>query len=96
MPNKRIKQIQKSVLRESIEDRFKRLSDAVYERLTDDLHPCPSREIVAMQLVKDGKIPSHMSPAEKNFLWACLNCVQGGEEFTEDSFFEAALAAFKG
>lgn len=96
MPNKRIKQIQKSTAKDSVEDRLTRLSAAVYECLTteDKIATCPSRQVMAMQMVIDGRIPAHMSAEEKDFFWICLNMVVGGEEFTADGFHDAAMTIF--
>lgn len=90
--NNRRRQIKKTVSDETfIVDSLQKISKAVYERLTDTENAMPSAlEKLAAELVKSGSVPAHMTLEERNFFWRCLTCVRGGEELTEEEFFELA------
>lgn len=90
--NDRAKQKKKFSDEEFFLDRFQLISSAVFRRLTDESRPVPdTMNILAMQIVQDNKKElSCMTADEKNFFRHCLECVRGGEELTEEEFFERA------
>lgn len=91
--NNRAKQKKKySDEQEFFLDRFQLISSAVFRRLTDQSRTTPpTKNILAMQIVQDNpKELTCMTAEEKNFFRKCLDCVEGGEELTEEEFFERA------
>lgn len=91
MANNRAKQVERySTGASAGADPLREIADAVFERITDASRPAPTtlREL-ATEIEKENKFTG-LSTDEKNFLWDCLTCVQGGEDLTEDDFFERA------
>ena len=96
MPNKRLRQTQRVLPKESIAERLKIVSRGVYERLTAHDRPIPfSRNVLALEIAKENNFIG-LSADEKSFMWNCLECVGGGEELTEDDFFALACAYANG
>lgn len=85
MANERNRQIKK--VKEG-QDLFREISDAVWERVTDESRPVPaSMNILALELVKDEAVPQHMTNEEKSFFRQCLNSAIPGEFVSQDEFF---------
>lgn len=70
-------------------DPLRLISDAVFERITDESRPAPScMNALAMQIVKDNPELSHLSAAEKEFFRKALNSALSGDELTADEFYD--------